>query len=84
MSEFTQSLRSFVYTVICMECLLQLTKGNSYQRYMKLFVYLLVVCMSCNMIFALVNRIEEKALYMDQMYEEWLNQWEEMEASMND
>lgn len=84
MSEFTQGLRSFVYTVICMECLLQMTSQNSYHRYMKLFTYILIVCMSCNMIFAVMNQIEEKALHMDRMYEEWLEQWEEMEASIND
>lgn len=83
MSEFTQSLRSFVYTAICMECLLQLTSKNSYHRYMKLFTYILMVCMSCNMIFAMVNQIEEKTSHMDHMYEEWLEQWEKMEASID-
>lgn len=84
MSELTQGLRSFVYTVICMECLLQLTSGNAYHRYMKLFTYILIVCLSCRMIFSVVYQIEEKAQTMDQMYEEWLEQWEEMEAAINE
>lgn len=83
MSEFAQGLRSFVYTVICMECLLQLTSGNSYHRYMKLFTYVLIVCLSCHMIFSVVNQIEEKTQSMDKMYEEWLEQWEQMEVSIN-
>ena len=84
MSEFALSLRSFVYTVICLECLLQLTSGNSYHRYMKLFTYILMICISCKMIFNVVNQIEEKTQYMDGMYEEWLEQWEKMEALMDD
>lgn len=83
MNEFAQSLRAFVYTVICIECLLQLTSGNVYHRYMKLFGYILIMCVSCNMIFGVLNQVEEKTRHMDEMYKEWLEQWEEMEALMN-
>ena len=84
MSEFAQGLRSFVYTIICMECLLQITSGNAYHRYMKLFTYILIVCLSCRMIFAVVNQIEEKSQTMEVMYEEWLEEWEEMGAVINE
>lgn len=84
MSEFSHSLRSFIYAMICMECLLQLTNGSSYHRYMKLFTHILMVCISCSMIFGVVNQWEEKMLDMDKMYEEWLEQWDKMEVSVND
>ena len=80
MSEFGQSLRAFVYAVICMECLLQLTSKNSYYKYMKLFAYILIVSLSCRMLFSIVNEIDDVSQNANQMYEEWMKQWEEMEV----
>ena len=32
-------VRRLVYTVICFQCLIQLTEGSGYQKYLKLFSY---------------------------------------------
>ena len=37
MENLAVEVRRLVYTVICFQCLIQLTEGSGYQKYLKLF-----------------------------------------------
>lgn len=38
MENLAVEVRRLVYTVICFQCLIQLTEGSGYQKYLKLFL----------------------------------------------
>lgn len=71
-------VRRLVYTVICFQCLLQLTEGSAYQKYLKLFSYLLTMCICCNVIFSFVGQVEDSFLEADKLYANWEKEWREM------
>lgn len=76
MEQLKLEIRQLVYTVICFQCILQLTAGSAYQRYVKLFSYLLTMCMCCEVIFSFAGQLEESMLSAQQMYDEWESGWE--------
>lgn len=51
MENLAVEVRRLVYTVICFQCLIQLTEGSGYQKYLKLFSYLLTMCICFNVVF---------------------------------
>lgn len=59
MEELAMEVRRLVYTVICFQCLIQLTEGSAYQKYLKLFSYLLTMCICCNVVFSFVGQVEK-------------------------
>ena len=71
-------VRRLVYTVICFRCLLQITEGSDYQKYLKFFSYLLTLCICCNVIFSLAGQSGECMGVTDQRYEEWEDEWRKM------
>lgn len=74
-------VRRLMYTVICFQCLIQLTEGSAYQKYLKLFSYLLTMCICCNVVFSFVGQVENQFSEADQLYERWEKEWGEMTAS---
>lgn len=82
MEYLATEVRRLVYTVICFQCLIQLTEGSVYQKYLKLFSYLLTMCICCNVIFSFVGQVENSFSEADQLYSRWEKEWQEMtEAS---
>lgn len=71
-------VRRLVYTVICFQCLIQLTEGSVYQKYLKLFSYLLTLCICCNVIFSFLGQMENSFSEADQLYSRWEKEWREM------
>lgn len=71
-------VRRLVYTVICFQCLIQLTEGSAYQKYLKLFSYLLTMCICCNVVFSLIGQVENSFSEADQLYSRWEKEWREM------
>lgn len=71
-------VRRLVYTVICFQCLIQLTEGSVYQKYLKLFSYLLTMCICCNVIFSFLGQMENSFSEADQLYSRWEKEWREM------
>lgn len=71
-------VRRLVYTVICFQCLIQLTEGSVYQKYLKLFSYLLTLCICCNVIFSFLGQVENSFSEADQLYSRWEKEWREM------
>jgi len=76
--DLAAEVRRLVYTVICFQCLLQLTEGSVYQKYLKLFSYLLTMCICCNVLFTFVGQVENSFSEADQLYSRWEKEWEEM------
>lgn len=58
MENLAAEVRRLVYTVICFQCMIQLTEGSVYQKYLKLFSYLLTMCICCNVVFSFVGQVE--------------------------
>lgn len=81
MEYLAMEVRRLMYTVICFQCLIQLTEGSSYQKYLKLFSYLLTMCICCNVVFSFVGQVENQFSEADQLYERWEKEWREMTAS---
>lgn len=71
-------VRRLVYTVICFRCLLQLTEGCGYQKYLKFFSYLLTLCICCSVILSFADQVGKYMGETDQMYAEWEEQWKEV------
>lgn len=71
-------VRRLVYTVICFQCLIQLTEGSAYQKYLKLFSYLLTMCICCNVVFSFIGQVENSFSRADQLYSRWEKEWREM------
>lgn len=81
MEYLAMEVRRLMYTVICFQCLIQLTEGSAYQKYLKLFSYLLTMCICCNVIFSFAGQVENEFSEADQLYERWEKEWREMTAS---
>ncbi len=78
MEYLAMEVRRLMYTVICFQCLIQLTEGSVYQKYLKLFSYLLTMCICCNVIFSFVGQIENRFSEADQIYDRWEKEWRDM------
>lgn len=76
MEQLAVEVRRLVYTMICFQCLLQLTSGSAYQKYLKLFSYLLTLCICCSVVFSAVGHIEDSMMQADALYGKWLKEWE--------
>ncbi len=81
MEYLAMEVRRLMYTVICFQCLIQLTEGCAYQKYLKVFSYLLTMCICCNVIFSFAGQVENEFSEADQLYERWEKEWREMTAS---
>lgn len=71
-------VRRLVYTVICFRCLLQLTEGSDYQKYLRFFSYVLTLCICCNVIFSFAGQVGKCMDETDQLYAQWEEKWKEM------
>lgn len=79
MEELMFRVRTFVYTMICFQCLLQLSIGNSFHRYLKLFSQLLALCICCNIFFSFLGIMDDGWEQADRIYEQWQKGWHEEE-----
>lgn len=75
MEQLTMEIRKLVYTVICFQCLLQLTTGSAYHRYLKLFSYFLTMCICCSVIYSFVGQLEESMISAQQVYDAFEYEW---------
>lgn len=75
MEQLTLEIRRLVYTVICFQCLLQLTAGSVYQRYLKLFSYFLTMCMCCGVIYSFVGQLEASVMSAQRVYDSFEREW---------
>ncbi len=75
MEELSLQVRSFVYTMICFQCLLQLSAGNSFHKYVKLISQLLALCICCNIAFSFFGIVEDGWKQADRIYQQWEAQW---------
>jgi hypothetical protein len=63
-------LKKLVYTIICFKCILQITEGSPYQKYIKLFSQLLILCMCCGVIAQTIGNFKKTYEVFD---ERWNN-----------
>lgn len=78
MEHLAMEVRRLVYTVICFQCLIQLTEGSVYQKYLRLFSYLLTMCICCNVVFSFAGQVEDSFLEADELYSRWEKEWKEL------
>ncbi|MDE7030585.1 MAG: hypothetical protein K2P63_11565 [Lachnospiraceae bacterium] len=78
MEYLAAEVRRLVYTVICFQCFIQLAEGSVYQKYLKLFSYLLTMCICCNVIFSFLGQVETSFVEADQLYTRWEKEWREI------
>lgn len=78
MDALATEARKLIYTIICFQCLLQLTEGSSYQKYLKLFSYLLTLCICCTIVFNYIGQVEESLVEADRLYDDWEKEWRQM------
>ena len=75
MDELALQVRTFIYTMICFQCLLQLSAGNSFYKYLKLFSQLLAISICCNIFLCCVGIVDSSWSQADKIYKEWEKQW---------
>lgn len=75
MEQLTLEIKKLVYTVICFQCLLQLTAGSVYHRYLKLFSYFLTMCMCCGVLYCFAGQLESSMMSAQQVYDEFEREW---------
>ena len=75
MEQLAGQMRTLIYTMICFQCLLQITQGSSYQKYLKFISYLLTVCICCQIILTFSGRIKEEWFSADVISQQWSNAW---------
>ena len=77
MEQLVTQMRVLIYTVICFQCLLQITQGSIYQKYMKLFMYLLTLCICCQILTNFVDKLRNDWVWVDYASTEWMQNWNE-------
>lgn len=77
MEQLVTQMRVLIYTVICFQCLLQITQGSIYQKYLKLFMYLLTLCICCQILTNFVDKLRNDWLGVDYASTEWMQNWNE-------
>lgn len=75
MKELAAQVRTFVYTMILFQCLIQLASGSSFYRYLKLFSQLLAVSICCHFLVSFFGVIDSGWEQADKIYEAWEAQW---------
>lgn len=73
METLTHEVRSLVYIMICFQCLLELVSGSTYQKYLKLLAYLIIIYICCNIFASFIGQLEYIWKQADKQYEEWEN-----------
>lgn len=77
MEQLVTQMRVLIYTVICFQCLLQITQGSIYQKYLKLFMYLLTLCICCQILTNFVDKLRNDWMGVDYASTEWMQKWNE-------
>lgn len=77
MEELAFRVRTFVYTMICFQCLIQLTAGNPFHKYLKLFSQLLAISICCNIVFSFLGMVGSGWEQAEVICERWQAQWNE-------
>ena len=77
MEQLVTQMRVLIYTVICFQCLLQITQGSIYQKYLKLFMYLLTLCICCQILTNFVDKLRNDWVGVDYASTEWMHKWNE-------
>ena len=77
MEQLVTQMRVLIYTVICFQCLLQITQGSIYQKYLKLFMYLLTLCICCQFLTNFVDKLRNDWVGVDYASTEWMQKWNE-------
>ena len=77
MEQLVTQMRVLIYTVICFQCLLQITQGSIYQKYLKLFMYLLTLCICCQILKNFVDKLRNDWVGVDYASTEWMQKWNE-------
>ena len=77
MEQLVTQMRVLIYTVICFQCLLQITQGSIYQKYLKLFMYLLTLCSCCQILTNFVDKLRNDWVGVDYASTEWMQKWNE-------
>ena len=77
MEQLVTQMRVLIYTVICFQCLLQITQGRIYQKYLKLFMYLLTLCICCQILTNFVDKLRNDWVGVDYASTEWMQKWNE-------
>lgn len=77
MEQLVTQMRVLIYTVICFQCLLQITQGSIYQKYLKLFMYLLTLCICCQILINFVDKLRNDWVGVDYASTEWMQKWNE-------
>lgn len=77
MEQLVTQMRVLIYTVICFQCLLQITQGSIYQKYLKLFMYLLTLCICCQILTNFVDKLRNDWVGVDYASTEWMQTWNE-------
>lgn len=67
-----QEMRFFTYTILCFQCISKLFSGSSYEKYLQLFQYLLILIMGVQIILHFVDAFGQEYL----QFEEWYAQWD--------
>lgn len=80
MEQLTGQVRTLIYTVICFQCLLQLTQGSVYQKYLKFFVYLLTLSICCRILLGFTGQLSKDWHEADVIFEEWMQEWMDTET----
>lgn len=78
MEQLEMEIRRLVYTVICFQCLVQLTEGSVYRKYIKVFSYLLTMYICCSVIFSFAGQLENSFNEAEELYSEWEREWRDM------
>lgn len=77
MFELKENVRVLCYTVICFRFILELANHSTYYKYLRLFTYLIMLCLCCNIVFSFLGILENKFYVAQNQYEEWINDWED-------
>ena len=80
MEQLALQVRSFVYAMICFQCLLQLSTGKTFYKYLKFFSQLLSVCIFCNIFFSFIGIVDDGWEQADRIYKQWQEQWNSEEV----
>lgn len=78
MDYLAAEIRRLVYTVICFQCLIQLMEGSAYRKYIRVFSYLVTMCVCCGVVFSFAGQLEDSLREADELYSEWESEWRRM------
>lgn len=79
-----QEIRSFTYTVLCFQCLTRLFGGSSYEKYLQLFQYLLILMMGIHILFHIMDAFGQEFVQFEDWYMQWSIRCKEFEEQIYD